>query len=237
MEACVEARNEGRQVEKEGKDDPDRGRAEQRPNSRSPWKPGRKSSSSSTPSTSSTSHNTLRARLPAESERPYRSEDYHHERHARLQVPPVRPSQPQVRDLLLPAADGRRDRSASRSSTSSSKGWNPAIEHTEPENAVDALLVHVEAADVRRDRSVDKILAEVEACHKANPDHHVRLIGYDNFAPEPGHGSSSSTVPATGKQSRRVRPGSPAVCTAAAGVRRASNAMQTRATSYQQMQR
>jgi ribulose-bisphosphate carboxylase small chain len=28
---------------------------------------------------------------------------------------------------------------------------------------------------------VDRILAELEACHKANPDHHVRLIGYDNF--------------------------------------------------------
>ncbi|MCK7492189.1 MAG: ribulose bisphosphate carboxylase small subunit [Comamonadaceae bacterium] len=28
---------------------------------------------------------------------------------------------------------------------------------------------------------VNKVLAEAEACHKANPDNHVRLIGYNNF--------------------------------------------------------
>jgi len=28
---------------------------------------------------------------------------------------------------------------------------------------------------------VDRVLAEAEACHKANPDNHVRLIGYNNF--------------------------------------------------------
>jgi ribulose-bisphosphate carboxylase small chain len=26
----------------------------------------------------------------------------------------------------------------------------------------------------------DRILAEAEACHKAHPRHHVRLVGYDN---------------------------------------------------------
>jgi ribulose-bisphosphate carboxylase small chain len=28
---------------------------------------------------------------------------------------------------------------------------------------------------------VDHVLAEADACHKANPDNHVRLIGYNNF--------------------------------------------------------
>jgi ribulose-bisphosphate carboxylase small chain len=28
---------------------------------------------------------------------------------------------------------------------------------------------------------VAKVLAEAEACHKANPNNHVRLIGYNNF--------------------------------------------------------
>jgi ribulose-bisphosphate carboxylase small chain len=28
---------------------------------------------------------------------------------------------------------------------------------------------------------VDRVLAEAEACHKANPNNHVRLIGYNNF--------------------------------------------------------
>ena len=33
---------------------------------------------------------------------------------------------------------------------------------------------------------VDRILAEAEACHKAHPKNHVRLIGYDNFAQSQG---------------------------------------------------
>ena len=31
-----------------------------------------------------------------------------------------------------------------------SQGWNPAVEHTERENAMSNFLVHVEAASVRR---------------------------------------------------------------------------------------
>ena len=30
------------------------------------------------------------------------------------------------------------------------------------------------------------ILAEADACHKANPNHHVRLVGYDNYAQTQG---------------------------------------------------
>jgi ribulose-bisphosphate carboxylase small chain len=30
------------------------------------------------------------------------------------------------------------------------------------------------------EQSVDRVLAEAEACRKANPGHAVRLIGYDN---------------------------------------------------------
>ena len=33
---------------------------------------------------------------------------------------------------------------------------------------------------------MDKILAEAEACHKAHPKNHVRLIGYDNYAQSQG---------------------------------------------------
>jgi ribulose-bisphosphate carboxylase small chain len=33
---------------------------------------------------------------------------------------------------------------------------------------------------------VDAILAEVEACHKAHPDNHIRLLGFDNFAQSAG---------------------------------------------------
>jgi ribulose-bisphosphate carboxylase small chain len=33
---------------------------------------------------------------------------------------------------------------------------------------------------------VDAILGELEECHKANPKHHVRLLGYDNFTQSQG---------------------------------------------------
>jgi ribulose-bisphosphate carboxylase small chain len=33
---------------------------------------------------------------------------------------------------------------------------------------------------------VDAILAEVEACHKAHPNNHVRLVGFDNYAQSKG---------------------------------------------------
>jgi ribulose-bisphosphate carboxylase small chain len=34
--------------------------------------------------------------------------------------------------------------------------------------------------------SIERILEELEACHRANPGNHVRLLGYDNFAQSQG---------------------------------------------------
>ncbi|HEY6897341.1 MAG TPA: ribulose bisphosphate carboxylase small subunit [Rhodocyclaceae bacterium] len=61
-----------------------------------------------------------------------------------------------------------------------SKGLNPAIEHVEPENAFDHYW-YMWKLPMFGETDVDAILAEAEACHKANPDNHVRLVGYDNF--------------------------------------------------------
>ena len=36
------------------------------------------------------------------------------------------------------------------------------------------------------ERSIERILGELEACHRANPGQHVRLIGYDNYAQSQG---------------------------------------------------
>ena len=33
---------------------------------------------------------------------------------------------------------------------------------------------------------VDKILAEAAACHRAHPNNHVRLVGFDNYAQSKG---------------------------------------------------
>jgi ribulose-bisphosphate carboxylase small chain len=64
-------------------------------------------------------------------------------------------------------------------------GWNPAIEHTEPEHMTDSYW-YMWKLPMFGEIDVDRILAEAEACHKANPGHHVRLIGYDNFRQSQG---------------------------------------------------
>ncbi len=66
-----------------------------------------------------------------------------------------------------------------------SKGWNPAIEHTEPENAFDHYW-YMWKLPMFGETDVDRILGEAEKCHKANPGNHVRLIGYDNFKQSQG---------------------------------------------------
>lgn len=65
------------------------------------------------------------------------------------------------------------------------KGWNPAIEHIEPAFLMDTYW-YMWKLPLFGETDVDAILAEAEACHKANPDNHVRLIGYDNYAQTQG---------------------------------------------------
>lgn len=64
-------------------------------------------------------------------------------------------------------------------------GWNPAIEHTEPVHAMSNYW-YMWKLPMFGETDVDRILAELEACHKANPDNHVRLLGYDNFKQSQG---------------------------------------------------
>jgi ribulose-bisphosphate carboxylase small chain len=59
------------------------------------------------------------------------------------------------------------------------KGWNPALEHIEPEHAFDHYW-YMWKLPMFGETDVDAILAEAAACQQANPGHHVRLIGYDN---------------------------------------------------------
>jgi len=65
------------------------------------------------------------------------------------------------------------------------KGWNPAIEHTEPENAFDHYW-YMWKLPMFGETDVERILGEAQACHKAHPKNHVRLIGYDNYAQSQG---------------------------------------------------
>ncbi|MDH4120641.1 MAG: ribulose bisphosphate carboxylase small subunit [Deltaproteobacteria bacterium] len=59
------------------------------------------------------------------------------------------------------------------------KGWNPAIEHSEPENAMKHYW-YMWKLPMFGETDIDRILNEAEACRKANPGHLVKLIGYDN---------------------------------------------------------
>ena len=60
------------------------------------------------------------------------------------------------------------------------KGWNPAIEHTEPEYVMDSYW-YMWKLPMFGETDVERVLEEAAACHKANPNNHVRLIGYNNF--------------------------------------------------------
>ena len=61
-----------------------------------------------------------------------------------------------------------------------SRGWNPAVEHTEPENAGQTYW-YMWKLPMFGETDVDAILAEVKLCRDSNPGNHVRLIGYDNY--------------------------------------------------------
>ena len=59
------------------------------------------------------------------------------------------------------------------------RGWSPAIEHAEPQNAGGSYW-YMWKLPLFGETSVERVLAEAEACRKANSGHVVRLIGYDN---------------------------------------------------------
>lgn len=61
------------------------------------------------------------------------------------------------------------------------KGWNPSIEHTEPEHAIGAYW-YMWKLPMFGETDVDAIMKELDNCHTAHPDNHVRLLGLDNFA-------------------------------------------------------
>ncbi len=60
------------------------------------------------------------------------------------------------------------------------QGWSPAIEHAEAERAGEDYW-YMWKLPMFGEKDVDTIIKEAAKCHKANPDNHVRLIGYDNL--------------------------------------------------------
>ena len=83
----------------------------------------------------------------------------------------------------LPPMDGKRIRDQVEYIVA--QGWNPGIEHTEPENAMDNYW-YMWKLPMFGETDVDAIIAECQACHQAHPENHVRLLGFDNYAQSAG---------------------------------------------------
>jgi ribulose-bisphosphate carboxylase small chain len=65
------------------------------------------------------------------------------------------------------------------------RGWTPALEHAEPGQATRAYW-YMWKLPMFGENNVERILAEAQACHRAHPAHHVRLLGYDSVCQTQG---------------------------------------------------
>ena len=59
-------------------------------------------------------------------------------------------------------------------------GWSPAIEHSAPEDATDHYWT-MWKLPFFGETDMSHVLAELDACHRQFPNHHVRLTGYDAY--------------------------------------------------------
>lgn len=59
-------------------------------------------------------------------------------------------------------------------------GWTPAIEHEHPSQATDHYWT-MWKLPMFGERDIGRVLNELEECGRAYPDHHIRLLGYDNY--------------------------------------------------------
>lgn len=65
------------------------------------------------------------------------------------------------------------------------QGLTPAIEHEDPANAADHYWT-MWKLPFFGERELGNVVAELDACHRAYPNHHVRLLGYDNYTQSQG---------------------------------------------------
>ena len=65
------------------------------------------------------------------------------------------------------------------------QGWTPAIEHEHPGQAFNHYWTMWKLPFFGQ-TDLNTVVAELEACRRSYPDHHVRLIGYDNYTQSQG---------------------------------------------------
>jgi len=65
------------------------------------------------------------------------------------------------------------------------QGWTPAIEHEHPANATSSYWTMWKLPFFGQ-TDLNAVVDELEACRRSYPDHHVRLMGYDNYTQSQG---------------------------------------------------
>lgn len=66
-----------------------------------------------------------------------------------------------------------------------SQGWTPAIEHEHPSKASSSYWT-MWKLPMFGETDLNAVVDEIETCRREYPDHHVRLIGYDNYTQSQG---------------------------------------------------
>ena len=65
------------------------------------------------------------------------------------------------------------------------QGLTPAIEHEHPSRSFDHYWT-MWKLPFFGEQDLNRVTEELEACRRTYPDHHVRLIGYDNYTQSQG---------------------------------------------------
>ncbi len=65
------------------------------------------------------------------------------------------------------------------------QGWTPAVEHEDPSKASNHYWT-MWKLPFFGEQDLNRVVEELEGCRRAYPDHHVRLIGYDNYTQSQG---------------------------------------------------
>ena len=66
-----------------------------------------------------------------------------------------------------------------------SQGWTPAIEHEHPSGSSNHYWTMWKLPMFGEQDPV-RIMEELDACRRSYPNHHIRLIGYDNYTQSQG---------------------------------------------------
>jgi ribulose-bisphosphate carboxylase small chain len=64
-------------------------------------------------------------------------------------------------------------------------GWTPAIEHEHPSGASSHYWT-MWKLPFFGEQDLNVVVEELETCRRNYPDHHIRLIGYDNYTQSQG---------------------------------------------------